>query len=105
MHIERQKARAITNIENRNGYAPDPEVRELLALVRTVVGQGRLERQQAAEIEDAAEEVGRAADEVGTRSSRFRRAIASLKHASEGATAAAGIAEAVESVVRTVASP
>jgi hypothetical protein len=105
MRIGSQKAREITNIENRNGHASDPEVRELLALVRELVAQECPDRLQAADLEDAVDKAAKAADEEGTQSSRFRRAMENLKQAAGGATAVAGITEAVESVVRTVASP
>jgi hypothetical protein len=88
MRIGTQKARKITNIENRTGHVQGPEMQELLALVRELVAEGCLDRRQAAELEDAVDEAGQAAEEEGAQSSRFRRAMENLKHAAGGATVA-----------------
>jgi chaperonin GroEL (HSP60 family) len=106
MRIGRQTGRVINNTENRFGDDRlQRDVHELLAVVREAVEDGVLDERRAASLEDAASEVERAAGTDGAHSSRFRRALDNLKHVSRGATATAGIAEAVDSIVRTVASP
>jgi hypothetical protein len=106
MRIGKQTSRVIYNTENRFG---DDRLRrdvdELLVLVRAAVEEGDLDEPRAASLEDAAAEVEQAAGEEGAHSSRFRRALHNLKHVAEGATAAVGIAEVVESIMSTAASP
>ena len=104
MHIGHQMAgRDILNYEN-SGERVDPDLLRRLDEVenalRQAVRSGSLDAAGAIELKTAAQEVVAAASEPTSQPSRLRRAAEVLKNLCAATVSTAGLAEAVDKMVR-----
>ena len=104
MHIGKQTAgRDIYNneIDNRRSDLDQRRLDEVVALVEEAIRSGRVEGDTATDLRDATREVSEAA--AHPERGRLLRALNGLKHLSTAAASTAGIAEAAETIIHSVA--